>query len=317
MCRLEKKSVLSSKSERQAWIASLAECLRYASIQRNEFAVELATSVHRTWLEKVLGAQHVGQLRAGLVKHSGACMAGLVAYWLKQANEEDCEKYDQLVRNFWQNIGSTLLTQIGKLSTDPEEIARLVEGHILLAKTLKTSFQQDTRRQHSITFDGDAPSAAPQAPAAAPCAAAAAQLYRHNLDCVVQQLCAAYFELANARQLCSAVLTPLVALLAEFDAPSLFAAIARQFGAPAPYGLYEKVLRTWLAGDTMRCKAVVDVVFLMMKHLSEDEQDAVFDSFQQVSLSVVAYSCRCTASTRIPLYEQNRTLFYIHDYFSK
>lgn len=297
VCRLEKKSVLSVQSERQAWTTSLAECLRYVSVQRNEFTVELATSVHRTWLEKVLGARLDGPLRANLVKHSAACMAALVSYWLKEAKEDNGEKYDQLVRNFWQNIGSTLLTQIGKLSTDPEEIARLVECHILLVKTLKTSFQQDVRHQRSITFDDDAPAAAPRARTPQLCDEAAAQLYRHNLDCVVQQLCAAYFELASAWQLCGAVLTPLVALLADFDSPALFAAVGHQLGAAAPYALYEEQLRVWLAGDAMRCRAVVDVLFLLLKHLSEDEQDAVFDSFQQVS-----HFCRLR-------YDLNRTLF--------
>lgn len=278
--------MLSSKSERQAWIANLAECLRYASVQPSEFTAELATSVHRAWLERALAAQHDGPLRAGLVKHSAAAMAGLVRYWLKRAAEENGDKFDQLVRNFWQNIASTLLAQIGRPTTDHVEIARLVEGHVLLVKTLKTSFLQDAKRQHSITFDGDAPPPESRAPPAPPPGAAGAPRFHHNLDGVVQRLAAALFELAAARQLASAVLPPLVSLLAEFDSRELFAALARHFGAPAPFGLYEGVLRPWLAGDTMRCRAVVDVVFLMLKHLSEDEQDAVFHSFRQVS-------CRC------------------------
>lgn len=283
--RFQKKSVLNSKSERQAWIATLAECLRYVSIQRKEFAVELVTSVHRTWVEKVLGAKHDGPLRANLVKHSAVSMAALVKYWLKQAKKEDGEKYNQLVRNFWQNIGSTLQTQISKLSTDHKEIAYLVEGHTLFVKTLKTGFVQDAKCQHSISFDGDASHAIQQSVPTEQGDAASAQLYKHNLDSVVEQLCAAYFEHASTGRAGDAVLTPLVALLVEFDSESLFVAIARQFDAHTPFGLYEKVLCAWLTDDSMRCRAVVDVVFLAMKHLGEEEQDAVFQSFERVSVS--------------------------------
>lgn len=267
------------------------------SVQRNEFVVELTTSVHRTWLEKILSAQHDGQLRANLIKHSATSMAALVRFWLERAKEESNEKYDQLVRNFWQNVGSTLLTQISKVSTDHEEITLLVERHILLARTLKTGFVQDAKRQHSIKFLGDAPQEAQRAPAAQRADAATLALYSHNLGAVVERLSAAYFELAGARQVAGAVLTPLVALLEEFDGRSLFAAVARQFGAPEPYGLYERVLRAWLAGDTMRCKAVVDVVFLLVKHLREEEQDAVFHSFRQVRASVAERQQRNFACT--------------------
>lgn len=280
--RLEKKSVLNSRSERQAWIASLAECLRYLSVQPNEFAAELATSVHRTWLERALGAPRDGALRADLVRHSAVCMSALARYWLRRAEEEHGEKYDQLARNFWQNIGATLLMQISKVSVD-REIAHLAEDHILLVKTLKTGFVQDAKSQLSVTFDGDAP-AAPQRPPAEAAEvalaadAAGAQLYRHNLAGLAQRLCAAYLELGGA------ALVPLVPLLREFDSRELFAAVAAQMRAPEPFGLYERVLRPWLADDATRSRAMVDVVFLLMRHLSEEEQDAVFDSFRQVSL---------------------------------
>lgn len=277
--RLENKSVLNSKGERQAWIANLAECLRYASIQGNEFAAELATGVHRTWLEKVLDGRHDGALRAHLVEHSAVAMAALVRYWLKRAEEERGEKYDRLVRNFWQNIESTLLTQISASSTDRGEIALLAEAHVSLVTTLQTGRAGAARGPRGVAFDGDAPRR-PEGPAS-PAGDAAAQLLRHNLDGLAARLAAAWLERAGA-----AALPPLVPLLREFAGRGLFAAVAERLRARTPLGLYERVLRAWLADDAARCGAVFDVVFLLVDHLGEAEQDAVFRSFEQVGLSV-------------------------------
>lgn len=151
--RLEKKTVITSKSERQSWITGLAECLRYMSIQKDDFAAEVVTAVHRTWLEAVLSAKHEGQTSVNLIKHSAACMTSLVKYWMKQSKEENGEKFDQLVRNFWQNVASTLLSQIEKAEDDSE----VLERHVLLLKSLKQSFHQEAKKQLRIKFDGDAP----------------------------------------------------------------------------------------------------------------------------------------------------------------
>uniref|UniRef100_A0A2A4K9H9 E3 ubiquitin-protein ligase listerin n=1 Tax=Heliothis virescens TaxID=7102 RepID=A0A2A4K9H9_HELVI len=215
---LETKNVLSSKSERQAWITSLAECLRYVSIQPREFVPELATATHRAWLRAALGPQ-AAQLGRPCAGH----MAALLKYWLKLSQHDTTEKYDHLVRNFWQNVTSTILAQMDKCGTDHDEIVKLVDGHIVFLQSLKTSFSQEPKKQQSIKFDGDAQPAADRA---------------------------------------------------------LLAALAAQAGAGSVLALYERVLRGWLASDATRCPALVDIVFLSLQYMTDQEQDAVFDSFQ-------------------------------------
>lgn len=282
---------MNSKSERQSWITSLAECLRYLSIQQYEFVLEVVSSVHRTWLINVLATTHEGQTRTNLIKCSATNMASLVKYWLKQSKEENSEKYDQLVRNFWQNVGSTVLSQIDKSGTDHHEIGKMIEGHILLMQTLKTSFLQEVKKQHSITFDGDVrPATDKSAVVRQHCDASLVERYKHNLEEAVHKICSHYLDSADKKQISSAIVTPVITLLVEFDSKQLFTTIARQFNAESAYQLYDKVLRTWLSGDTMRCKTLVDIVFLLMKYMTEEEQDATFASFQQVILLLFCYS---------------------------
>ncbi|XP_075971951.1 E3 ubiquitin-protein ligase listerin [Anticarsia gemmatalis] len=294
---LDKKSILSSKSERQTWITSLAECLRYLSIQQDDFVVEVATGVHRTWLEKVLASHHDTQTRNNLIKCSATNMTSLVKYWLKQSKEEHSEKYDQLLRNYWQNIGATVLTQIDKCGTGLDEIEQLIDGHILLLQTLKTTFWQETKKQQSIKFDGDEQSTPEKSPSAtAQIDESISERYKHNLDELAHRVCSQYFEMAEKKQVSNAILTPLITVLVEFNGKGLYTAIARQFDVDSPYKLYDKVLRVWLTGDTMRCKAVVDIVFMMMEYCSKEEQDCIFDSFKQFTPAVVEWCLsRCVS----------------------
>lgn len=281
---------------------SLAECLRYLSIQEHSFVLEITTSVHRQWLERVLSTQQDGQIRTNLIKCSATDMASLVKYWLKQSTEVNNEKYDQLIRNFWQNVGSSVLTQIDKCSFDDNEIERCIEGHILLLQTLKTAFTQDSKKQLSIKFDDDepparerappspplpraappAPPSAPPAPPAPPAQEALAPRYTHCLHHTLHTICAHYFQTAEQKQVADPILTPLLTLLNDFDSENLYMAIARQFDVDSVYKLYEKVLSTWLTKDAMCSKSVVDVVFLAMKYMSEEEQDATYGSFEKV-----------------------------------
>lgn len=222
-------------------------------------------------------------------------MTSLVKYWLKQSKEENSEKYDQLIRNFWQNVGSTVVTQIDKSSTDLNEMGKIIDGHILLLQTLKTSLTQEVKKQQSIKFDGDEQTTPEKCVVVTQqCDASIVQRYQHNLNDSVHKICSHYFESAEKKQISDAILTPLITLLIEFDSKNLFLALARQFELDSVYRLYENVLRIWLTGDTMRCKAVVDIIFLSMKYMSEEEQNSMFETFNQVNsilLLLNGFSC--------------------------
>ncbi|XP_046963350.1 E3 ubiquitin-protein ligase listerin [Vanessa cardui] len=291
------KILISSKSERQTWINILEECLRYLSIQQHEYIIEVVTFVHRTWLEKIFEYADT-QVKNHLIKHSSTTMASLVKYWLKQTKQENSEKYDQLIRNFWLNIGSTIATQIDKLTVDKDDIVQLIESHMLLLQTLKTAFLQDGKKQHRIQFaDEKSPDVEDPPPAVTEqCDVSLIERFDHNLNEVVESTCCKYFDFAREKQVSQAVFTSLITLMIKFESKNLFLALARHFNQDSVYGLYDAVLRSWLAGDTMRCKALVDLIFIILKYLTEEEQDGMFKSFQQFPPFVVEWCISRTLS---------------------
>ncbi|RVE48118.1 hypothetical protein evm_007178 [Chilo suppressalis] len=283
---LEKKSILISKSERQHWIASIAECLRYLSIQQSDFAVEVTTAVHRNWLKFALSSEREGQLKTNLIKHSATNMAALVKFWLKQSTETNGEKYDQLIRNFWQNVCSTVLSQIEK--PDGGDITQIVEGHILLLQTLKIAFLSDGKKVQSIKFDGDVPNETEAKIPTQEVDAATMERYNHNLNEVVEKICCNYFEYADKNDVSDAVLMPLITILNEFDGKHLYMALAKHFSATSIHDFYDKVLMKWMLRDTMCSKTIVDIIFILLKHLTEEEQEAVINTFDKLGHGVAA-----------------------------
>ncbi|XP_045766017.1 E3 ubiquitin-protein ligase listerin isoform X2 [Maniola jurtina] len=295
---LSNKNLLNSKSERQTWISNLGECLRYLSTQNYDFVTEVITYVHRTWLERVLNIKE-SQARTNLIRHSMTNMASLIKYWLNQSQQEN-EKYDQLTRNFWQNIGSTILTQIDKLSIEQDDIVQAIESHILLLKTLHTSFVNEPKKKMSIQFEDQKIDLSriddTSETLDVTCDEQLKERFKHNLNDLVQKTCCGYFDFAHKKLVSQSVCPVLTNLLIEFDSRDLFMALAKHFGADSVYGFYDKVLRPWLAGDTMRCKALVEMVFLVVKYLSEEEQDNMFSSFQQFPPPVVEWCIQLSLS---------------------
>ncbi|XP_050343792.1 E3 ubiquitin-protein ligase listerin [Nymphalis io] len=292
---LNNKIVISSKCERHTWINILQECLRYLSLQQDDYVIEVVTFVHRTWLEKIF-AYTDRSVKNHLIRYSSTTMVSLVKYWLKQTKQENSEKYDQLIRNFWLNIGSTIATQIDKLSVEKEDIMLLIEAHIMLLKHLKAAFLQEDKKQNHIQFaDETTPDVKEPSPTSTDeCDDTVTERFNHNLNDVVENTCCNYFDFAHQKQVSEAVFTSLISLIEKFEGKNLLMALARHFNQESVYGLYDNVLKKWLAGDTMRCKALVDIIFIIFKYLTEEEQDVMFNSFQQFPPLVVEWCISLT-----------------------
>ncbi|XP_037868758.2 E3 ubiquitin-protein ligase listerin isoform X2 [Bombyx mori] len=266
---LEKKNILSSKSERQSWLSGLAEALRHLARQDDDFVLEVVTSVHRAWLRRVLAPRSDQRLMHELIKCSASNMAACVKFWHQQSED----KYDQLIRNFWQNVNFTLLSQIETLSDNTSDTASATAGHVLLVQTLKTSLLNEPKKQRSIKFEMDRDEIAPEpatpewSPAPDP---AAALRFRRDLDDAVQRLVARYFELVGGSSHCEAVLAALATLLQEWEGG------VRAAGAAA---LYRALLRPRLPAS----RAALLLAFRLLPHMDAPERDRVFDSFDQLT----------------------------------
>ncbi|OWR45795.1 putative Zinc finger protein 294 [Danaus plexippus plexippus] len=284
---LKNKNLLSSRSERQGWISNIAECLKYVSEQNDDWVVEVITEVHRTWLELVATAQD-RLTKTNMIKHSGTQMAMLVKHWLQNSKDLSDEKYDQLIRNYWQNIGSTIASHIDILSLERSDIANSIEAHTVMLKALKTGYHEDARQQRCIKF-ADEDDKTQKEPIKVELDRRLQERFEHNLHDVADNTCCSYFDFAQTKQVSKWVFPSLQPLLAEFECERLFRSLARHFGCQNVFGFYDKVLKTWLSGDTMRCNALVDVMFTLAQYLNESELEAMYDSFQQFPPQVVEW----------------------------
>lgn len=189
--------------------------------------------------------------------------------------------------------------QIEKLPLEPNDIAKLIDDHILLLKTLKSTFNQE-KKQLSIQFADEATvKVENKSPERITYDKALMDRFRHNLNSLVEATCCQYFDFAYNKSMSTAVFSSLITLLIEFDSEKLFLSISKHYNANSAYEFYDKVLRGWLSGDTMRCKALVEILFLMVKYFSEEEQDAMYNSFQQVGclFSIVLQYSMCYVPT--------------------
>lgn len=147
--RLEKKAVLSSKSERQAWLTSVGEYVRWVSSRDAPHATEQASRAHRLWLQSVTKPR--GALGVDLTKNSAAAMAGVLRAWLERPGDAA----ERLARNFWRNVGAGAAARVAALPTDEEEVSRAVEADVQLLRALRTA-GVEPRHKRCLRFHGDA-----------------------------------------------------------------------------------------------------------------------------------------------------------------
>ncbi|XP_060801927.1 E3 ubiquitin-protein ligase listerin [Amyelois transitella] len=262
---LEMKTVINSKSERQSWIFLLSQCIRHLSDQPLEGATELCSAAHRQWL-------HVLCNDALMLRHS-ADMTDLLKFWMNK----DGERYTTLVRNFWQNMGAQAQRGTERGAGAAADAARALQ---LLLGSVRSGYMQPARQQHSIRFDGDDPPENSPPPQHSPPSAANTELFLHQLTAATEQICATYIEIAINTRSPNIILPPLSPLLNSLSKPAV-ENVAKYLAADTVYGLFEKVLLPWLNDDETRCEPVMDMIFMLLEHMSEEEQDATFAAFTQ------------------------------------
>ncbi|CAH2097996.1 unnamed protein product [Euphydryas editha] len=292
---LKHKNVLKSEMKREMWLDILQECLGFLSLQNPEYAIKIIPYVHKTWLEILVGIIDI-EVKNISIEYSAKVMASLTEFWLLQTNKENGEKYDLLVRNFWLVIGSTISKQIDQLSVEADEITKLIETHILLLNTLEMSVSKDKTQRRTQSANQETVECG-----SAPCLIEHSEVtlmnrYHHNLIDVVENMCCRYFDFANTKRAFEAVFTALISFIIKFESDSLLMALARHFKEETIYDFYNDVLRHWLAGNT-GCEPLVDIVFIVMKRLTEEERDRMFETFQQFPPVVVEW---CLARTLAP-----------------
>ncbi|XP_045526436.1 E3 ubiquitin-protein ligase listerin isoform X2 [Pieris brassicae] len=278
---LELKSILNSKSERQIWIASVAEFLRFLSIQRHDFVTEAVSVAHRTWLQRIFASPDPAA-RPHLIKYSVGKMASLVKFWMRRATETGDDECEKMIRCFWQNFGATVVAQIDAVSPSDEDVAALLNLHTIAFESLRTG---DGKSEKALRFD-DEP--APERRDSAPEDGAVAERFARGVTDLLCVGCRAWLECAERREL-RAVFPPLVSALRRLGDERLFVEVARAKVGGGPHALYERLWRGWLRGEALRCRALVQLLFLAATHFTDRELELAYDSFDEMSPVVVEW----------------------------
>lgn len=298
---IESKSILTSKAERQAWLTGFAECLRYVSLQKiDSFGSEIVPIQMRVWIDIALDSNPENQsMKNNLVKTSAVHMSSLVKFWIKQSLHSDlAQLYDGFIRNFWQNLCSTMLQQIDTLTPVPEEIKRISDCHVEFFVAFKTASQLENKKKASVKFaSGDEVDVA-----SVKCdkleddslqTKAIQERYFHNLSSLVQEVCSRYLLFAQAKEVSTPILTPLYTLVTEFGSKELYTAMARDYMKSQNVEnaslliFYDGLWRKWLLDDAMRSRTVVDLIFGLLPFMELEEKKELFSSFKQFKPSVL------------------------------
>ncbi|XP_049870288.1 E3 ubiquitin-protein ligase listerin [Pectinophora gossypiella] len=333
----EKKSVVNCKSEREAWIAGVAECVRHVSQGAGAAGAGAAAGALRAWARAALGAR--GAARGPCARLAGAHMGALLRGWP-----------GPLQAAAWRNLADVMLQQLDDLDAaepfDADAFASLLDTHALFLRTLKTSdaqvlsppgscvinsfrtkrrsvprvvFQppkprptirfedepeteEDPRSESSTPGDSAPPreaSSPPETGDAPPTAAeeaAAAARYALSLQECAERVAARAVRLAAQHAAAAAAGRALPPLLEQFASRALLAAVGAALGAARPDALYHVVLLPWLRAPATRASPVLDLAFQLMRHLTEDERDGIYDTFEQGGDAVCEWAVCASAA---------------------
>lgn len=208
-------------------------------------------------------------------------MFKLMKDWQQLAKETNNTKYDQLVRNVWQNFGVCVSKQIEDLSDAQGDITKCIDGHVLLLVTLKNPVvvtQKNITFEDEVNLDSEIIEASDDSIENV----TNSDEYNHNLLKIVELICVKYIEYGQNKDLITTVLIHLMPLLKVYDSGQFFKAVAGQFKCSGLVEFYESVLRKWLTDDVRQSKVVLEMVFMMVRHMEEVEQDVLFNSFDKV-----------------------------------
>lgn len=279
--RMKQKNVIASRSESVVIINSFFECLKYAVMKQ---------SANVVLCEKLARHQLLPLLEWCLIENQAHCKAvchqtaALVQYWCRNQNE--IENYALYLRHFWNGTESLFegvlmnvetksdLSTISDVAARQVELLQSLKHPVKLKKQQKVKFTVENQEETLDTEEKEAPLG---------CGAD----YFHSLNKLVLKTCEAYIRLID-RKRTKVLIEQLYNIFSSFCDTGIFSYLRGQFGGNEEAKLsavYWNILHKWLKCSYLCCKPVVDLVFLLMKSLDdEEERSAVLESLKEVAV---------------------------------
>ncbi|EEZ97459.2 E3 ubiquitin-protein ligase listerin isoform X2 [Tribolium castaneum] len=264
-CGLKRKSVISSRSESTAVVAALVECLQYVILVNQEncdLCVKLIKSHLLPLIEWSLRAE---QVCYRTVFHQ---IALLVQYWNRNKN---LANYSEYLALFWSNV-VTLVESVSKFEEENED---LVDRQIVFLQHLKTIAKP--KEQLKVKFEEEARSESHLEGATQIDAS-----YNENLTLLVYTLLKTYVVQIEENK--SKVLIPNVyAVVRLFESREFLVGLSRSlYQSDNLVTVYDKLFE-WLKSDELSCETLVDLAFILLNYVNDDEKNVILESFLQLS----------------------------------
>lgn len=205
--------------------------------------------------------------------------AALVQYWSR--NQSEIVNYSLYLRHFWNSVESLFeglllnletksdTTIMSDLAAKQVEFLQSLKHMVKVKKSLKVKFTEEDKEEATSAGNGDLPLG---------CGAD----YFDALNALVLKICKVYIGLIDRKRL-KILIEQLCNVFCDFSAVNIFARLQSEGNEVKISGVYWNVLYKWLKCSYLCCKSVVDLVFLLMESLTEEEKFQILDSLKNVS----------------------------------
>lgn len=275
---MKQKNVLSSRSESAMVINTFFECFKYVVMKYNTDVV---------LCEKLVRHQLIPLLEWNLMDNQTPHKmvfnqtAALVQYWCR--NQSETENYTMFLKHFWNSIEALFEGLLLNLETNSDtsiisdlaakqvEFLQSLKHMVKIKKQLKVKFTTDDKDEAALSDKTDLP-------------LGCGGDYFDALNKLVLKICEIYIRIINEKRL-KTLIEHLCNIFNDFCDSNIFLHLRTYCGgseAAKLSGIYWNVLYKWLKCSYLCCKAVVDLVFLLMKSLDEEERSKVLESLSEV-----------------------------------
>jgi hypothetical protein len=261
---LKRKSVISSKSESTAVVTALVECLQYV-ILINQQNSDLCEKLIKSHLVPLIEWSLTGEQTCyRTVFHQTAL---LVQYW---SRNKTIDNYPRYLNLFWQCVSNLLETITNQDDSDLADRQVTFMQHLKNAarpkEQLKVAFssnEREGRNSETTNLEVDA-------------------TYKDNLTNLVYTVLKSYVEQIREKK-SKRLLQDVFSLIRLFESRDFLAGLGRLVGDDRENlsHVYDKLLYDWLESSELCCETVVDLTFVLLRHLGDDQKRAILRSLLQ------------------------------------
>lgn len=212
-------------------------------------------------------------------------LSHLVRYWSKNCDKPEHSAYVKLMKIFWFDLIATFNRLVDN-SNDSTAISSIVASMAELLMYLKNA-PFHSRRNMKVKFS-DSASESAEAPSSPLLASPTTVSDEENaaflieLQQLVNKLSVSYFKRITDKPFKHKVIN-LVKIISGHESKELFMALAKIYDENGSLlQFYNENLKILMTTENEETEALINLIFSIMSHMSDEEKNIVLQSFQEV-----------------------------------